>query len=133
MTGKTLASPRFPDDSNRTNTIELLQRNYSNEGFVPTNTTLGIVATNAKLTKEQVNKVAAMAHDGMARAINPSHTMYDGDTIFALSLGDKTGDVSIIGAVAAELTSEAIRRAIIHAETLAGVPSIKDIEGGTAC
>jgi L-aminopeptidase/D-esterase-like protein len=132
-TGKTLASPRFPDDINRTNTIELLQRNYSNEGFVPTNTTLGIVATNARLTKEQVNKIASMAHDGMARVINPSHTMYDGDTIFALSLGDKTGDITIIGAVAAELTTEAIKRAVIHAETLAGVPAIKDMEGDTPC
>jgi L-aminopeptidase/D-esterase-like protein len=132
-TGKTLASPRFPDDINRTNTIELLQRNYSNEGFAPTNTTLGIVATNARLTKEQVNKIAAMAHDGMARAINPSHTMYDGDTIFALSLGDKTGDISTIGAIAAELTSEAIKRAVTQAETLAGVPSIKDTGDGTAC
>lgn len=132
-TGKILASPRFPDDINRTSTIELLQRNYSNKDFSSTNTTLGIVATNASLTKEQVNKIASMAHDGMARAINPSHTMYDGDTIFALSLGDKTGDITTIGAVAAELTSEAIKRAIIHAETLAGVPSIKDIEGGMAC
>jgi L-aminopeptidase/D-esterase-like protein len=132
-TGETLASPRFPDDKNRTGTIELLQRNYSNDDFVPTNTTIGIVATNASLTKEQVNKIASMAHDGMARAINPSHTMYDGDTIFALSLGDKTGDITTIGAVAAELTAEAIKRAIIHAETLAGVPAIKDIEGGTAC
>jgi L-aminopeptidase/D-esterase-like protein len=132
-TGKILASPRFPDDAHRTSTIELLQHNYSNGDFVPTNTTIGIVATNASLTKEQVNKIASMAHDGMARAINPSHTMYDGDTIFALSLGDKTGDTTTIGAIAAELTSEAIKRAIIHAETLAGVPSIKDIEGGTAC
>jgi L-aminopeptidase/D-esterase-like protein len=132
-TGKTLAAPRFPDDINRTGTIELLQRNHSNEDFVPTNTTLGIVATNASLTKEQVNKIASMAHDGMARAINPSHTMYDGDTIFALSLGDKTGDITTIGAIAAELTSEAIKRAIVHAETLAGVPAIKDIKGGTAC
>jgi L-aminopeptidase/D-esterase-like protein len=132
-TGKILASPRFPGDIHRTGTIELLQRNYSNDDFVPTNTTIGIVATNASLTKEQVNKIASMAHDGMARAINPSHTMYDGDTIFALSLGDKTGDVTTIGAIAAELTSEAIKRAVIHAETLAGVPAINDIEGGTAC
>ena len=132
-TGKILASPRFPDDINRTGTIELLQHNHSNDDFVPTNTTLGIIATNANLTKEQVNKIASMAHDGMARAINPCHTMYDGDTIFALSLGDKTGDITTIGAIAAELASEAIKRAIIHAETLAGVPAIKDIEGGTAC
>ena len=132
-TGKTLASPRFPDDIHRTGTIELLQRNYSNADFTPTNTTLGIVATNARLNKEQVNKIASMAHDGMARAINPSHTMYDGDTIFALSLGDKTGDITTVGAVAAELASEAIKRAIVYAETLGGVPSIKDIKGGTTC
>ena len=74
------------------------------------NTTLAVVATDAALTKAQARKVAGMAHDGMARAIKPIHTMYDGDTIFALSTGSLPADVSIIGAVAAEVVARAIVR-----------------------
>jgi L-aminopeptidase/D-esterase-like protein len=74
------------------------------------NTTLAVVATDAALTKAQARKVAAMAHDGLARAIKPIHTMFDGDTIFALSTGSLPVDVTIIGAVAAEVVSRAIVR-----------------------
>jgi L-aminopeptidase/D-esterase-like protein len=74
------------------------------------NTTLAVVATDAALTKAQAHKVAAMAHDGLARAIKPIHTMFDGDTIFALSTGSLQVDVTIIGAVAAEVVSRAIVR-----------------------
>jgi L-aminopeptidase/D-esterase-like protein len=132
-TGKALACPRFPDDTHWTRTNDLIARNVTNQDFIVTNTTIGVIATNAMLNKEQVNKVASMAHDGMARAINPSHTMYDGDTIFALSLGNKKGDISVIGAVAAELTVEAINNAIVNAESLAGVPAIKDLKGSPLC
>jgi L-aminopeptidase/D-esterase-like protein len=75
------------------------------------NTTLAVVATDAALTKAQARKVAAMAHDGFARAIKPIHTMFDGDTIFALSTGGIQADVTVIGAVAAEVVSRAIVRA----------------------
>jgi L-aminopeptidase/D-esterase-like protein len=68
-----------------------------------------------------------MAQDGIARAINPSHTMFDGDAIFALSLGDKTGDITVLGTAAAEVVADAIIRAIQKAETLAGIPAIKDM------
>lgn len=74
------------------------------------NTTLAVVATDAALTKAQAKKVAVMAHDGFARAIRPVHTMFDGDTIFALSTGEKAADVTTIGAVAAELVARAIVR-----------------------
>jgi L-aminopeptidase/D-esterase-like protein len=76
------------------------------------NTTIGVVATNAYLTKSQANKMAQMAHDGLARAIRPAHTMYDGDTIFALSTGDLKADVNLIGAFAAEVFAEAIVRGV---------------------
>jgi L-aminopeptidase/D-esterase-like protein len=76
------------------------------------NTVIGVVATNAKLSKEEANKVAQMAHDGLARAVRPAHTMYDGDTIFALSTGDLTADVNLIGAFAAEVFAEAIVRGV---------------------
>lgn len=74
------------------------------------NTTLAVVATDARLTKAQARKVAAMAHDGFARAIKPIHTMFDGDTIFALSTGQVEADVTSIGAVAAEVVARAIAR-----------------------
>ena len=61
---------------------------------------IGAVATNARLTKSEATKVAQMAHDGLARAVRPAHTMLDGDTIFALSTGNKKADVTIIGAFA---------------------------------
>ena len=68
-------------------------------------TVIGVVATNAKLSKEHTCKVAQMAHDGLARTVKPAHTMLDGDTIFALSTGDQPVDVNIIGAFAAEVIS----------------------------
>ncbi|MCJ7515136.1 MAG: P1 family peptidase, partial [Dehalococcoidia bacterium] len=128
-TGEILAGPRNEKNNGFLSTVELLtgsiNRNIKNP--LPTNTTLGVVATNANLTKEQVNKLAQMAQDGIARAINPSHTMYDGDTIFALSAGDKTADLTTLGTAAAEVVADAIVRAVQQAETLAGIPAIKDM------
>ena len=74
------------------------------------NTTLAVVATDAALTKAQAQRVAMMAHDGLARAIRPVHTMFDGDTIFALSTGDLQADVTTVGSVAADLLARAIAR-----------------------
>lgn len=129
-TGEIIAGPRNPDNNGFLNTVELLTGGtYSyRKNPMPSNTTLGVVATNACLTKEQVNKLAQMAQDGLARTINPSHTMHDGDTIFALSLGDKITDMTIIGSVAAEVVSNAIVRAVQKAKTLAGIPAIKDVK-----
>ncbi|MBI3651636.1 MAG: P1 family peptidase [Acidobacteria bacterium] len=76
------------------------------------NTTLAVVATDAALTKAQARKVAGMAHDGLARAIRPIHTMFDGDTIFALSTGELVADVTTIGAAAAELMATAVVRVV---------------------
>jgi L-aminopeptidase/D-esterase-like protein len=87
------------------------------------NTVIGVVATSALLTKDEANKVAQMAHDGLARAVRPAHTMMDGDTIFALATGTAgRANVSVIGALAAEVTAEAIRRAVQTATPLAGLP-----------
>lgn len=85
------------------------------------NTVIGAIATNAQLTKEEVNKVAQMAHNGLGRAIRPAHTMYDGDTIFALATGEKPANVNVIGALAAEVMAVAIRRGIYTALTVGGV------------
>jgi L-aminopeptidase/D-esterase-like protein len=91
------------------------------------NTVIGVVATNAGLTKEEVNVVARMAHDGIARAVRPSHTQLDGDTLFALSTGSKTVDVSILGAYAAEAVAQAIVRAVRAAESAGGLPAARDL------
>ncbi len=90
------------------------------------NTVIGIVATNGKLNKAQAQKVAQMSHDGIARAVNPAHTMFDGDTIFALATGDVPADTTLVGAYAAEMVAQAIRRAAHKATTLAGIRAISD-------
>ncbi len=91
------------------------------------NTVIGAVATNAKLTKAQATKVAQMAHDGVARAIRPAHTLLDGDTIFALSTGDKRADVTAIGACAAEAVAQAILRAAQMAAPAGGLPGLNTL------
>jgi L-aminopeptidase/D-esterase-like protein len=88
------------------------------------NTVIGVIATNAKLTKAQATKVAQMAQDGIARAIRPAHTMFDGDTIFTLATGEKTADVSTLGAYAAEMMSAAILRAVRMAKSIQGLPGL---------
>lgn len=77
---------------------------------------VGVVATNARLTKEEANKVAQMAHNGLAKTVRPAHTMLDGDTLFALATGQKGADVNLVGAYAAELVAEAILRAVRAAQ-----------------
>ncbi|UCH50531.1 MAG: P1 family peptidase [Chloroflexota bacterium] len=128
-TGKIMAGPRNEKNNGFIRTVELLTggTSSSKKNPLPSNTTLGVVATNACLNKEQINKLAQMAQDGLARAINPSHTMYDGDTIFALSLGDKVGDLTTLGTAAAEVVADSIVRAVQQAETLAGIPATKDV------
>jgi L-aminopeptidase/D-esterase-like protein len=94
------------------------------------NTVIGVVATNALLNKEQANKVAQMAQDGLARTIRPAHTMLDGDTIFAISTGNKRMDINIVGAYAAEVFSQAILRAVRAARSVAGLPTISELANG---
>lgn len=89
------------------------------------NTVIGVVATNARLTKSEATKVAQMAHDGLARAVRPVHTMLDGDTIFALSTGSKKSDVTTIGVFAAEAMAQAILRAAKMAASAGGLPGLK--------
>lgn len=92
------------------------------------NTAIGVVATNAKLNKEQINKVAQMAQDGLARTVCPAHTMLDGDTIFSLATGEKKADVNIVGAFAAEVFAQAILRAVRTAKPAAGLPCAAEVE-----
>jgi L-aminopeptidase/D-esterase-like protein len=125
-TGEILAGPRKPDGSGFLSTSELWE-GQSKGAVPPFNTVIGVVATNAKLSKAAASRLARVAQVGIARTIDPCHTMYDGDALFALSLGEKEADISALGAVAAEVVAEAVVRAIQKAETLAGVPAAKDI------
>lgn len=92
---------------------------------IQSNTVIGVIATNARLTKAQATKVAQMAQDGLAQAIRPAHTMFDGDTIFALSTGIVEADVSTIGAFAAEVMAEAIVRGVKMAESAGGLVGLR--------
>jgi L-aminopeptidase/D-esterase-like protein len=91
------------------------------------NTVIGVVATNAKLTKEETNKVAQMAQNGIALSIRPAHTMFDGDTIFALATNKKHADVNLIGTYAAEVVARAIVNAVMNAASAAGIPAASEI------
>lgn len=85
------------------------------------NTVIGVVATNARLDKAEACKVAQMAHNGIARAVRPAHTMWDGDTLFTLATGEHPANVSVVGAFAAEAVTLAIRQAVRHATSVGGV------------
>ena len=92
------------------------------------NTTIGVVATNARLSRAELGRVAIMAHDGIARAVRPAHTPFDGDTLFSLATGrkeiDGAIDVARIGAQAAECVERAIGRAVYAAEPLGDIPAL---------
>jgi L-aminopeptidase/D-esterase-like protein len=127
-TGNVVAGARGPD-GRLLDARKLLRAGAGRGGRAGENTTLGIVATNAKLTKVQAQKVAQMAHDGYARAIYPVHTPADGDTIFSLATGTWSGDANYgtIGALAADATAEAIVRAAVEAASSHGVASARDL------
>lgn len=91
------------------------------------NTTIGAVITNAVFNKAQTNKIASMAHNGYARTIRPSHTMYDGDTIFALSLGEVEADVSAVGVIAAKAVEQAVLNGVKKAKGIYNLKSISEI------
>ncbi|MDD7792946.1 P1 family peptidase [Clostridium sp. 'White wine YQ'] len=90
------------------------------------NTTIGVVVTNAILTKAQANKVASMSHNGYGRAIRPAHTMFDGDTIFALSTNKVNADINVVGLLAAQVMEKAIVRGIKEANSVHGLISYKE-------
>ena len=130
-TGAVVAGVRT-EDGKRLADARLLIRSPQPSANAPApgaNTTIAVVATNAKLTKVQASRVALMADDGLARAINPAHTPADGDTVFALATGrwDGQADVLTIGALAAEALSEAIVRAATQATASGGLPSARDL------
>jgi L-aminopeptidase/D-esterase-like protein len=111
-TGKILAGARDLKTGDFMDTRRFMLEGYGIKGAAGNNTTIGVVATNAHLNKEQANKVAAMAHNGLALTISPVHTMLDGDTLFVLSTGQIEWDVNIIGTAAVEAVAGAVVNAI---------------------
>lgn len=128
-TGKVVAGVRTADGKALADARVLLTSGGMQPARIGENTTLGVIATNATLTKVQATRIAEMAHDGYARAIFPSHTMGDGDTIFALATGSASGnaDVSRIGALAAKVMADAIVRAAMQATGIPGYPAARDL------
>lgn len=129
-TGGILAGPRDRDTGFPIDTLTLLRRGLPKRPFPteepPGNTVISLVATNARLTKEQVNKVAQMAHAGLARVVVPCHSLFDGDALFALATGQKRADVTVIGSFAAEAVRRAAIRAVLHARSAGGLPAAGD-------
>ena len=96
--------------------------------FVVNNTTLGVIITNARFHKPSLCKIAGLGHDGYARSIRPVHTSLDGDSIYAVSVGDVIADREVVGLLAADVISEAITRAVSSAESAYGFPSAKELK-----
>jgi L-aminopeptidase/D-esterase-like protein len=129
-TGKPVAGVRTIDGRSLVDPFAFVRAGDAGGGGSLANTTIGVVATNARLTKAQALRVAEMAHDGLARSIVPSHTPSDGDTLFVLGTGSLTGDanVSLVGQLAAEAVSDAILRAVRLAKGLPGYPAAADLK-----
>jgi L-aminopeptidase/D-esterase-like protein len=125
-TGKILAGPRNPQGKGFLSSSELWKRGIRKQ-FPPFNTVIGVVATNARFSKTDVNKLARLAGAGIARSVNPCHTVYDGDVLFALSVGEENAEFNAVAIAAAEVVAAAIVRAVEKAETLAGIPAARDI------
>ena len=129
-TGQILAGSRMPNGSGFTQISRRIRENGTFQLKVPPgNTTIGVIVTNAELTKTQANTMAALGHDGLARAINPAHLQTDGDTLFTMATGDwkKKVDLSILSILAGEAVTQAIIRAIVTATGLPGYPSYSEM------
>ncbi len=127
--GRIVAGARTtPESFEFAGTSEQMFQGKTRKSFGGTNTTLVVIITNAVLDKLQATKVAQMAQDGLARAVRPAHTQFDGDLVFALSAGQKRADLNTLGTAAAEVTARAILRAVKAAKGLGGVPSCEELE-----
>ncbi|HYF92231.1 MAG TPA: P1 family peptidase [Symbiobacteriaceae bacterium] len=120
--GRIIAGARRPDGPGFADTTRLLLGG-AGAPYAGENTTIGVVAVGAALTKEQANKVARMAHDGLARTISPIHTMYDGDALFCLATGGEPANISLVGTAAAIAVELAVLRAVHSAISMGGLPA----------
>jgi len=128
--GRILAGTLADDKKSFANTEEVMIKQYDDKkNLFSGNTTIGVVATNAKLNKTQANKVASMAHNGYGRAIRPAHSMFDGDTIFALATSKVEADINVVGVMAARAMEQAVTRAVKTASALHGFKTYADLAG----
>lgn len=137
QSGILIAGPRRAVGSGMDDPVELLlSGEFGQEAGPLTNTTIGVVATDAALDKEGANYLASVSHDGLALTIRPCHTVRDGDTMFALATGTISGnearseDLTLLGAAAVEVTATAVLNAISSATGLGGVPAVAEITNG---
>jgi len=130
QTGQILAGTRRPLGKGFCDSLETMRTMLGKTALKQSHTVIGVVATNAALDVPQVSFVAQMAQDGVARAVRPSHTLLDGDTLFALSTGRKKADPSLVGAYAAEVVAEAIVRAVREAKGADGIPCATNLARG---
>lgn len=130
-TGRILAGTLTEDKMSFAGTEEvMIKQQDSKKNLFSGNTTIGVVATNAVLNKSQANKVASMAHNGYGRAIRPAHSMFDGDSIFALATGKVEADVNVVGVMAARAMEQAVIRAVKTASPLHGFKTYADLNHG---
>ena len=129
-TGRQIAGMLNEEKDGLRSTADYMRQSYAVvDNKFTGNTTICVVFTNARFEKAQLCKIAGMAHDGYARSINPVHTSADGDSIYAVSIGDIAADQDMVGAMAAEVVSEAIIRAVENAEGAYGFPALRDMAG----
>ena len=127
QTGKKIAGLLTEDGKGFRDTLTYMATDTSSKDNKFTgNTTLGVVMTNASFSKSQLCKIAGMTHDGYARSIRPVHTSADGDSIYAVSVGDVEADQDLVGSLSAVVMSEAIKRAVYSADSAYGFKSAKD-------
>ena len=133
LTGEVVAGPRSESGSGFEPAVQaVIGGEASKEVSAPpmSNTTIGVVATDASLTKEEANWLARVSHDGLALTIRPCHTPRDGDTMFALATNhrDSPGDLTALGAAAVEVTARAVLRAVQAATGLGGIPAVSELD-----
>ena len=127
-TGKQIAGLLTEDGTMLRSTVEYMKQSTAVGDHTFTgNTTIAVVVTNARFEKAGLCKIAGMAHDGFARSIRPVHTSLDGDSIYAVSIGEVQADRDLVGILAAEVVSEAVIRAVEKADGAYGYPSVKDL------
>ena len=127
-TGEQVAGFLTEDKTGLRSTMEYMSASTeSKENKFTGNTTLAVVVTNADFSKSQLCKIAGMAHNGLARSINPVHTSADGDSIYAVSVGNVDADQDLVGSLAAEVVSEAVLRSVYSAESAYGLPAAADL------
>ncbi|AYD39957.1 peptidase S58 family protein [Clostridium fermenticellae] len=127
-TGKIIAGALNADRKTFACTEDIMLKNYaSRKNLFSGNTTIGTVVTNGKFNKSQMNKIASMAHDGYGRTMRPSHSMFDGDTIFTMATGKVDADISVVGFLSAKVVEKAVLRAVKNAQTIFGYKSLSDL------